>query len=51
MDLVFAISIGNVFDRILKMLSISQDPDSDSSILLDDNSEMVTLAIQRNLTV
>lgn len=51
MALVFAISIDNVFGNILKMFSIFQDPDCDSNILLDDNSEMVTLAIQPNLTV
>lgn len=51
MALVFAISIGNVFGKILKMFSIFEDPDCDSSILLDDNSEMGILAIQRNLTV
>lgn len=27
-----------------------ENPDCDSNILLDDNSEMVTLAIQPNLT-
>ena len=49
MALVFAISMDNVFGDILKMFSIFQDPDS--NILLDDNSEMATLAIQPNLTV
>jgi len=51
MALVFAISLDNVFGKILKMFSIFEDPDCDSNILLDDNSEMVTLATQPNLTV
>lgn len=51
MALVFTISIENVFGKVLKMSSIFQDPDCDSNMLLDDNSEMVTLAIQPDLTV
>jgi len=51
MALVFTISIENVFGKVLKMFSIFQDPDCDSNMLLDDNSEMVTLAIQPDLTV
>ena len=51
MALVFAISIENVFGKILQMFSIFEDPDCDSNILLDDNSEMETLATQQNWTV
>lgn len=51
MALVFAISVDNVFGKNLNMCSIFEDPDCDSNVLLDDNSEMVTLATQPNLTV